>query len=112
MRREEPSLVEYSPYAYEAHEDPYPIYAALRAEAPVYRNDELDFWALALHEDVLAALKDAHTFSNSKGVSIDRSASQGGAGRPSSSAQSASRTFRKVPFGSIFAHWSRPSHDV
>ena len=50
-------MVEYSPYAYEIHEDPYPIYAKLRAEAPVYRNDELDFWALALHEDVLAVLK-------------------------------------------------------
>ena len=70
-------MVEYSPYAYETHEDPYPIYAKLRAEAPVYRNDELDFWALALHEDVLAVLKDARTFSNREGVSIDRLASHG-----------------------------------
>ena len=36
----------YNPYAYEMHEDPYPTYARLRAEAPVYRSDEFDFWAL------------------------------------------------------------------
>jgi hypothetical protein len=29
-------MVEYNPYAYEVHEDPYPFYARLRAEAPVY----------------------------------------------------------------------------
>ncbi len=42
----------YSPYDYEIHEDPYPTYARLREEAPVYRNDELDFWALSRHADV------------------------------------------------------------
>ena len=48
--------VAYNPYAYEMHEDPYPTYARLRAEAPVYRNDEFDFWALSRHEDVLGRL--------------------------------------------------------
>jgi cytochrome P450 len=66
--------VAYSPYAYEIHEDPYPVYARLRAEAPVYRNDELDFWALSRHEDVLAAFRNVDGFSNSYGVSLDPSA--------------------------------------
>jgi cytochrome P450 len=66
--------VTYSPYAYEIHEDPYPVYARLRAEAPVYRNDELDFWALSRHEDVLAAFRNVDGFSNSHGVSLDPSA--------------------------------------
>jgi cytochrome P450 len=66
--------VTYSPYAYEIHEDPYPVYARLRAEAPVYRNDELDFWALSRHEDVLAAFRNVDGFSNSYGVSLDPSA--------------------------------------
>src|SRR5438874_1266403 len=48
----------YSPYAYEIHEDPYPTYARLRDEAPLYRNDELDFWALSRHADVVAAFRD------------------------------------------------------
>ncbi len=64
----------YSPYAYEIHEDPYPVYARLRAEAPVYRNDEFDFWALSRHEDVLAAFRNLDGFSNAQGVSIEPSA--------------------------------------
>jgi cytochrome P450 len=63
--------VQFDPYAYEFHEDPYPYYERLRAEAPVYRNDELDFYALARHADVLAAFKDTKRFSNSWGVSLD-----------------------------------------
>jgi cytochrome P450 len=66
--------VVYNPYAYEMHEDPYPTYARLRAEAPVYRSDEFDFWALSRHEDVLAAFRNVDSFSNSYGVSLDPSA--------------------------------------
>jgi len=71
--------LEYNPYAYETHEDPYPIYARLRAEAPVYRNEELDFWALALHEDVRGAMRDTEAYTNTHGVSLDPSASGPGA---------------------------------
>jgi hypothetical protein len=66
--------VTYSPYAYEIHEDPYPVYARLRSEAPVYRNDEFDFWALSRHFDVLAAFRNVDAFSNASGVSLDPSA--------------------------------------
>jgi cytochrome P450 len=66
--------VVYSPYAYEIHEDPYPVYARMRAEAPVYRNDELDFWALSRHDDVLAAFRNLDGFSNAQGVSLEPSA--------------------------------------
>jgi len=67
--------VVYSPYAYEIHEDPYPTYARLRAEAPVYRNDEGDFWALSRHADVVEAFRDNARFSSSHGVSLDPAAS-------------------------------------
>jgi hypothetical protein len=63
--------VVFDPYAYENHEDPYPTYARLREHAPAYRNDELDFWALSRHADVLAAFRDAKRFSNDHGVSLD-----------------------------------------
>ncbi len=66
--------VTYSPYSYEIHEDPYPVYARLRSEAPVYRNDELDFWALSRHEDLLAAFRNVDTFSNAYGVSLEPAA--------------------------------------
>jgi cytochrome P450 len=64
----------YSPYMYRIHEDPYPVYARMRAEAPVYRNDDFDFWALSRHEDVLAAFRNLDGFSNANGVSLEPSA--------------------------------------
>ena len=66
--------VTYNPYAYEMHEDPYPTYARLRAEAPVYRSEEFDFWALSRHEDVLGAFRNVDAYSNAYGVSLDPSA--------------------------------------
>lgn len=63
--------VVYDPYDWRIHEDPYPVYARLRAEAPAYCNEERGFWALSRHEDVLAAFRDPVTWSNRKGVAID-----------------------------------------
>ena len=65
----------YNPYAYEIHEDPYAVYERLRAEAPVYLNEEIGIWALSRHADVLAGFKDSVRMSNRLGVSIEPSAS-------------------------------------
>ncbi|MGC5248120.1 cytochrome P450 [Gordonia sp. DT219] len=65
--------VPFDPYAYDFHEDPYPTYARLRHEAPVYYNSEMDFWALARHADVRSAFRDATRLSNAWGVSLDPS---------------------------------------
>jgi cytochrome P450 len=65
--------LEFNPYAYHIHEDPFPTYQELRTHAPVYRNESLGFWALARYDDVLAAFKDPLTFSNAQGVSLERS---------------------------------------
>lgn len=64
----------FDPYDYVVQEDPYPTYAWLREEAPAYRNEELDFWALSRHADVHAAVRDDVTYSNAMGVSLDPSA--------------------------------------
>jgi len=66
--------VEFNPYDYRFHEDPYPTYARLRAEAPLYRNEELDFWALSRHDDVRAAFRDSTRLSSANGVSLDPAA--------------------------------------
>jgi len=65
---------EYDPYAYEIHEDPYPVYAELRRHAPVYRNERLGLWALSRHADVFSAFRDSARFSNRNGVSLDPAA--------------------------------------
>jgi cytochrome P450 len=66
--------VPFDPYDYNFHEDPYPTYARLRAEAPVYHNADMDFWAFAKHEDVRNGFRDAVRLSNSWGVSMDPAA--------------------------------------
>lgn len=65
----------YNPYAYEIHEDPYPTYARLREEAPLYRNEEMGFWALSRHADVLEGFRDNERLSSAQGVSLDPAAS-------------------------------------
>jgi cytochrome P450 len=65
-----PELV-LDPYDYDFHEDPYPYYKRLRDEAPVYHNQELGFWALSRHRDVLQGFRNSTTLSNRDGVSLD-----------------------------------------
>jgi len=66
------TAIDFNPYSYETHEDPYPTYRALREHAPLYRNDTLGFWALSRYDDVLAGFKDTATFSNAQGVALER----------------------------------------
>lgn len=61
----------FDPFDYALHENPYPVYAQLRAEAPCYHNPEHDFWALSRHADVLAAMKDSQLLSNREGISLE-----------------------------------------
>jgi len=60
-----------NPYDYDFHDDPYPIYQRLRDEAPLYHNEELNFWALSRHHDVLQGFRNSTALSNSLGVSLD-----------------------------------------
>jgi cytochrome P450 len=64
----------FNPYDYDFHEDPYPTYAWLRAHAPLYRNDELDFWALSRYSDVTTGFRDNGRLSSANGVSLDPAA--------------------------------------
>ena len=61
----------YDPFDYRMHEDPYPTYAWMRANAPVYRNEARDFWALSRHADVEYALSKSALFSIRNGISLE-----------------------------------------
>ncbi|BBX15641.1 cytochrome P450 [Mycolicibacterium duvalii] len=50
--------------------NPYEIYQRMRDEAPIYYDEELDFYALTRHADVAAALKDHEAFSSSRGCDL------------------------------------------
>ena len=45
-------------------QDPYPVYAALRARAPVHRSTLLNAWMFTRHADVDAILRDHRRFAN------------------------------------------------
>jgi cytochrome P450 len=63
--------VYYDPYEVGINADPYPTYARLREEAPAYRNERYDFWALSRHADVEQALRDWQTYSNTRSDILD-----------------------------------------
>lgn len=63
--------VQFNPYAHAVHDDPFPFYERLRDEAPLYRNDELGFWALSRYDDVLEALHDHGTYSSADGITLE-----------------------------------------
>ncbi len=58
--------VYYDPYDVGIVHDPYPTYATLRDEAPLYYNEKYRFWALSRYSDVEQALSNWETFSNSR----------------------------------------------
>ncbi len=61
------SDVRYDPYDIEINADPYPVFARLREEAPLYYNDEYDFYAVSRYEDVERGLRDNQRLISSRG---------------------------------------------
>lgn len=61
------SDVSYDPYDVEIDADPYPVFARLRDEAPLYYNEQYDFYALSRYEDVEHALVDRDTYISGRG---------------------------------------------
>jgi cytochrome P450 len=69
------SGVYYDPYDVEIDDNPYPVWKHLRDEAPLYRNEEHDFWALSRYDDVIEGFRDSARFSSTHGVTLDPAAS-------------------------------------
>jgi cytochrome P450 len=61
----------WDPFDTEIDAQPYEIWRRLRDEAPLYRNDRHDFWALSRYDDVEAAHRDPATFSSAKGTVLE-----------------------------------------
>jgi cytochrome P450 len=57
----------YDPYDVEINADPYPVFRRLREEAPLYRNEPYDFYALSRFADVERGLKDRETYISGRG---------------------------------------------
>jgi cytochrome P450 len=63
--------VYYDPWDYAIDADPYPVWRRLRDEAPVYYNEEHDFYALSRYDDVLNGLLDTDTFKSGHGIVLE-----------------------------------------
>ena len=63
--------IHYDPYDVAIDRDPYPTWARLRDEAPLYRNEEHGFWALSRWDDVRAALVDWDTYRSGRGTVLE-----------------------------------------
>ena len=61
----------WDPFDTQIDTDPYDIWRRLRDEAPLYRNERYDFYALSRFADVEAAHREPHTFSSAHGTVLE-----------------------------------------
>ncbi|MGD9890652.1 MAG: cytochrome P450 [Dehalococcoidia bacterium] len=62
----------FHPLSAEFKQDPYPSYAWLRREQPVYHDEQTGWWALSRYADVSAALRNHSDFSSAQGIGSGR----------------------------------------
>lgn len=62
--------LDFDPFSLDFFNGAYETYRRMRDEAPVYYNDEHDFYALTRHEDVAPAFKDFETYSSAYGIDL------------------------------------------
>ncbi len=61
----------YDPYNIDLNMNPYPAFARFREEAPLYYNEQHDFYALSRWDDVNSAVIDHETFSSGRGALLE-----------------------------------------
>jgi cytochrome P450 len=61
-------------YDHALQDDPYPVYARMRAEAPLFHNEDHDFWVMSRYADIHKAWRTDDAYSNRMGVTLDESA--------------------------------------
>ena len=64
--------MEFDPLSDDFFNGAFETYRWLRNEAPVYRNDTHNFWALSRYADVQPAYKDWTTYSSASGIMLDQ----------------------------------------
>ncbi len=62
--------VVFDPFSEEFFNDPAGVFRRLREEAPLYYDDQGDYYVLTRHADVAAAFKDHEAFSSARGCDL------------------------------------------
>jgi len=63
--------VRWDPYNTSYFVNPYPIFRRLREEAPLYYNEEYDFYAISRYDDIVRVLGDRDTFISGQGTLLE-----------------------------------------
>ena len=71
MNSSSKSDVYYDPYDVEIYADPYPAFRRLREEAPLYHNEQYDFYAVSRYDDVERGLIDSERYISGRGVILE-----------------------------------------
>jgi cytochrome P450 len=66
-----PIPFEFDPYSVDVQENPYPYYAVLRRDAPVYWVESAKCWALSRYDDIAMACSDPARYSSARGNVLD-----------------------------------------
>jgi cytochrome P450 len=61
----------WDPWNVDIDADPYPVYRRLREEAPLYHNEEHNFYAVSRADDLDRVLNDHETFISGRGAFLD-----------------------------------------
>lgn len=61
----------WDPFDTDIDSAPHDVWRRLRDDAPLYRNDKFDFWALSRFDDVESAHRDPATFSSAHGTVLE-----------------------------------------
>ncbi len=68
----QPPDLYWDPYDWSLHADPHPVWRRMREEAPLYRNEKYDFWALTRFHDVSEVLADWKTYTSTRGPILEQ----------------------------------------
>lgn len=63
--------VYYDPYNVQLNMEPHEVFARIREEAPLYHNEQHDFYALSRYHDVNKAVIDHETFISGRGALLE-----------------------------------------
>lgn len=61
----------YDPYSVQLNMEPHEVFARIREEAPLYYNEQHDFYALSRYHDVNKAVIDHETFISGRGALLE-----------------------------------------
>ena len=62
---------EFDPYALDVQDNPYPYYAVLRSDFPLYWCKAANCWTLSRYDDVANACNDPGRYSSARGNVLD-----------------------------------------